>query len=124
MIIRTQPNQIKGEERNHVRATLRHSSSTIFQSPSPTQSQLQHKKCCTICKKIVSAGNISKHMKKHNEKNIFPCHLCPKTFLVERYLTKHLKIHNNTVVKKYKCDKCAKAFESNSSLQRHFSIHK
>ncbi|XP_005998153.1 putative transcription factor Ovo-like 1a [Latimeria chalumnae] len=53
--------------------------------------------------------------------DVYPCHLCHKTFSFQRMLNRHLKCHDN--VKRHLCTYCGKGFNDTFDLKRHVRTH-
>lgn len=51
----------------------------------------------------------------------FACHLCSKTFSLQRLLNRHMKCHSD--VKRYLCTFCGKGFNDTFDLKRHTRTH-
>lgn len=51
----------------------------------------------------------------------FGCHLCSKTFSLQRLLNRHMKCHSD--VKRYLCTFCGKGFNDTFDLKRHTRTH-
>ncbi|CAA9998150.1 unnamed protein product [Nesidiocoris tenuis] len=51
----------------------------------------------------------------------FTCHLCSKTFSLQRLLNRHMKCHSD--VKRYLCTFCGKGFNDTFDLKRHTRTH-
>ncbi|RZF39018.1 hypothetical protein LSTR_LSTR008608 [Laodelphax striatellus] len=51
----------------------------------------------------------------------FQCHLCSKTFSLQRLLNRHMKCHSD--VKRYLCTFCGKGFNDTFDLKRHTRTH-
>ncbi|KAE8753192.1 hypothetical protein FOCC_FOCC000115 [Frankliniella occidentalis] len=51
----------------------------------------------------------------------FSCHLCTKSFSLQRLLNRHMKCHSD--VKRYLCTFCGKGFNDTFDLKRHTRTH-
>jgi ovo-like protein len=51
----------------------------------------------------------------------FTCHLCSKSFSLQRLLNRHMKCHSD--VKRYLCTFCGKGFNDTFDLKRHTRTH-
>ncbi|KAI5731417.1 hypothetical protein M8J77_009689 [Diaphorina citri] len=51
----------------------------------------------------------------------FACHLCSKSFSLQRLLNRHMKCHSD--VKRYLCTFCGKGFNDTFDLKRHTRTH-
>ncbi|GFS24686.1 hypothetical protein ElyMa_001669700 [Elysia marginata] len=58
---------------------------------------------------------------KHGDGNKLMCHVCDKTFDLQRHLNRHLKSHNT--YKRYLCRICGKGFNDTFDLKRHTRTH-
>ncbi|XP_024214756.1 transcriptional regulator ovo isoform X2 [Halyomorpha halys] len=56
-----------------------------------------------------------------NHNGRFTCHLCSKTFSLQRLLNRHMKCHSD--VKRYLCTFCGKGFNDTFDLKRHTRTH-
>ena len=74
---------------------------------------------CKICKKTVSTNiSLRRHVETlHHGLLAFKCDLCDKSFKYNQ----DLKLHTDTIHHglKFPCDKCARVFDSYSSLYKH-----
>lgn len=51
----------------------------------------------------------------------FACHLCSKSFSLQRLLNRHMKCHSD--IKRYLCTFCGKGFNDTFDLKRHTRTH-
>lgn len=51
----------------------------------------------------------------------FSCHMCSKSFSLQRLLNRHMKCHSD--VKRYLCTFCGKGFNDTFDLKRHTRTH-
>uniref|UniRef100_A0A0K8SZJ0 C2H2-type domain-containing protein n=1 Tax=Lygus hesperus TaxID=30085 RepID=A0A0K8SZJ0_LYGHE len=56
-----------------------------------------------------------------NSNGRFTCHLCSKSFSLQRLLNRHMKCHSD--VKRYLCTFCGKGFNDTFDLKRHTRTH-
>lgn len=56
-----------------------------------------------------------------NGSSRFACHLCTKSFSLQRLLNRHMKCHSD--VKRYLCTFCGKGFNDTFDLKRHTRTH-
>ncbi|XP_055716764.1 zinc finger and SCAN domain-containing protein 5C-like isoform X2 [Phlebotomus papatasi] len=91
--------------------------------PNGTLTDIQNPKSilCTICNKKVSARTFDMHKARHEQKKIFECTECSKTFLSKRYWIAHLKDHMN--VREYQCDQCEYSSMVPEELKAHQLSH-
>ncbi|XP_063993778.1 zinc finger protein 341-like isoform X2 [Diachasmimorpha longicaudata] len=76
--------------------------------------------CCTICKSSFSNLEALQH---HTETTThdYACPHCGKSFLIERFLRRHLKTHVSSA--RFACEDCGKAFKTEQYLANHKLIH-
>ncbi|XP_066594094.1 zinc finger protein 341-like [Prorops nasuta] len=76
--------------------------------------------CCSICKSSFSNLEALQH---HTETTThdYTCLHCGKSFLIERFLRRHLKTHASSA--KFACEDCGKAFKTEQYLANHKLIH-
>ncbi|KAJ8872375.1 hypothetical protein PR048_025979 [Dryococelus australis] len=70
---------------------------------------------------LASEINRNYHLLTHTRETVFRCRQCDKTYLNERQLAEHFKIHN--FIKKLNCDICGKLFFRECNLANHKKIH-
>jgi ovo len=51
----------------------------------------------------------------------FSCHICSKSFALQRLLNRHMKCHSD--IKRYLCTFCGKGFNDTFDLKRHTRTH-
>lgn len=73
---------------------------------------------CHICGKSIR-GNISLHLRTHNNEKPFKCDECGRQFRQKIGLTTHQMVH--TGIKPYACEQCSRSFRQKQSLQAHVS---
>ncbi|XP_034947032.1 zinc finger protein 341-like [Chelonus insularis] len=76
--------------------------------------------CCTTCKSSFSNLEALQH---HTETTThdYACPHCGKSFLIERFLRRHLKTHVSAA--RFTCEDCGKAFKTEQYLANHKLIH-
>ncbi|XP_001601448.2 zinc finger protein 341 [Nasonia vitripennis] len=76
--------------------------------------------CCSICKSSFSNLEALQH---HTETTThdYACPHCGKSFLIERFLRRHLKTHASSA--RFACEDCGKAFKTEQYLANHKLIH-
>uniref|UniRef100_A0A0C9RCD0 ZNF341 protein n=1 Tax=Fopius arisanus TaxID=64838 RepID=A0A0C9RCD0_9HYME len=76
--------------------------------------------CCTVCKSSFSNLEALQH---HTETTThdYACPHCGKSFLIERFLRRHLKTHVSSA--RFACEDCGKAFKTEQYLANHKLIH-
>ncbi|KAL2748244.1 Zinc finger protein 341 [Vespula maculifrons] len=76
--------------------------------------------CCSICKSSFSNLEALQH---HTETTThdYACLHCGKSFLIERFLRRHLKTHASSA--RFACEDCGKAFKTEQYLANHKLIH-
>ena len=76
--------------------------------------------CCATCKSSFSNLEALQH---HTETTThdYACPHCGKSFLIERFLRRHLKTHVSSA--KFACEDCGKAFKTEQYLANHKLIH-
>ncbi|XP_043283822.1 zinc finger protein 341-like isoform X2 [Venturia canescens] len=76
--------------------------------------------CCSVCKSSFSNLEALQH---HTETTThdYACPHCGKSFLIERFLRRHLKTHVSSA--RFACDDCGKAFKTEQYLANHKLIH-
>nr|XP_054768854.1 zinc finger protein 595-like isoform X2 [Lytechinus pictus] len=63
------------------------------------------------------------HMLSHNEYELFPCHLCQRTFSEREELSEHLCEHMKARNKRVRCPLCGKLFNRARNLAIHLGTH-
>lgn len=78
---------------------------------------------CKICNKSFSEkGNLTKHLKTHEEVKSNNCTICGRSFTLKAQLVLHLKrVHLQE--KSFICELCGKGFVENSRLVIHMREH-
>ncbi|XP_039312709.1 zinc finger protein 341 isoform X2 [Solenopsis invicta] len=76
--------------------------------------------CCTTCKSSFSNLEALQHHKETTTHN-YACLHCGKSFLIERFLRRHLKTHSASA--RFACEDCGKAFKTEQYLANHKLIH-
>ncbi|KAG7207563.1 hypothetical protein KM043_009187 [Ampulex compressa] len=76
--------------------------------------------CCSVCKSSFSNLEALQH---HTETTThdYACLHCGKSFLIERFLRRHLKTHASSA--RFACEDCGKAFKTEQYLANHKLIH-
>ncbi|XP_071649190.1 uncharacterized protein [Temnothorax longispinosus] len=76
--------------------------------------------CCSTCKSSFSNLEALQHHKETTTHN-YACLHCGKSFLIERFLRRHLKTHSASA--RFACEDCGKAFKTEQYLANHKLIH-
>ncbi|KYN15850.1 PREDICTED: zinc finger protein 341-like isoform X2 [Trachymyrmex cornetzi] len=76
--------------------------------------------CCSTCKSSFSNLEALQHHKETTTHN-YACLHCGKSFLIERFLRRHLKTHSASA--RFVCEDCGKAFKTEQYLANHKLIH-
>ncbi|XP_018579470.1 zinc finger protein 62 homolog [Anoplophora glabripennis] len=77
---------------------------------------------CKVCgQKLMSAGSLYNHMRRHSDMASFMCRFCAKLFHTAGQLKVHERIH--TQQKDFVCDVCGKGFCHRQSLITHSTVH-
>lgn len=84
------------------------------------------KRTCHICNDghvFNARGTYNNHMKKHEGRYDFECHLCSKKFVCKGNLTAHMITHSET--KSQVCPWCDQGFKLKSNMKRHIlTVHR
>lgn len=76
--------------------------------------------CCSVCKSSFSNLEALQHHTETTTHN-YACLHCGKSFLIERFLRRHLKTHASSA--RFACEDCGKAFKTEQYLANHKLIH-
>ncbi|XP_011261200.1 zinc finger protein 341-like [Camponotus floridanus] len=76
--------------------------------------------CCSICKSSFSNLEALQHHQETTTHD-YACLHCGKSFLIERFLRRHLKTHSASA--RFACEDCGKAFKTEQYLANHKLIH-
>ncbi|XP_076648541.1 uncharacterized protein LOC143356597 [Halictus rubicundus] len=76
--------------------------------------------CCSVCKSSFSNLEALQHHTETTTHN-YACVQCGKSFLIERFLRRHLKTHSSSA--RFACEDCGKAFKTEQYLANHKLIH-
>ena len=84
---------------------------------------------CSVCGKLFGTkSGLRRHlMNKHNiskeknskEKKLFVCPVCEKTFIKQKHLTCHDKVHKEAKELPFPCSLCTKSFKTNNGKRKH-----
>ncbi|XP_026729334.1 zinc finger protein 626-like [Trichoplusia ni] len=89
-------------------------------------SRKPRKKACTKLNVCPYCGKLSKsinsHILLHTAERKFKCDKCDKAFFSAPTLTEHKKKHNPN--RTFKCDQCIAAFNCKGSLKSHMAVHR
>ncbi|XP_046398547.1 uncharacterized protein LOC124165262 isoform X2 [Ischnura elegans] len=78
---------------------------------------------CHICGKYqTSKANLLNHITYHVGERNFPCHMCPKRFLLSGHRSVHVRMVH-LKVKPFECGVCGKRFCANGDLKKHYVSH-
>lgn len=69
----------------------------------------------------VAAEEVAPRFQQNGKPTRFSCHLCTKSFSLQRLLNRHMKCHSD--VKRYLCTFCGKGFNDTFDLKRHTRTH-
>lgn len=79
------------------------------------------------CNKCNAVFTLRDHLEKHaviHSSNVQSCKVCNKTFANVYRLQRHMISHDeSTVLRKFKCPECGKAFKFKHHLKEHIRIH-
>lgn len=76
--------------------------------------------CCSVCKSSFSNLEALQHHQETTTHD-YACLHCGKSFLIERFLRRHLKTHSASA--RFACEDCGKAFKTEQYLANHKLIH-
>lgn len=76
--------------------------------------------CCSVCKSSFSNLEALQHHQETTTHD-YVCLHCGKSFLIERFLRRHLKTHSTSA--RFACEDCGKAFKTEQYLANHKLIH-
>ncbi|XP_070149161.1 zinc finger protein 341 isoform X2 [Polyergus mexicanus] len=76
--------------------------------------------CCSVCKSSFSNLEALQHHQETTTHD-YACLHCGKSFLIERFLRRHLKTHSASA--KFACEDCGKTFKTEQYLANHKLIH-
>ncbi|XP_012276103.1 zinc finger protein 341 isoform X2 [Orussus abietinus] len=76
--------------------------------------------CCSVCKSSFSNLEALQHHVDTTTHD-YTCTHCGKSFLIERFLRRHLKTHVSLA--RFACEDCGKAFKTEQYLANHKLIH-
>ncbi|XP_053305671.1 putative transcription factor Ovo-like 1 [Spea bombifrons] len=91
---------------------------------------LHHLRCATGTPSyhVTDRGKVQGHAVQDQDQSLqaeqrmlFRCALCDKTFSYQRMLNRHMKCHNE--VKRHQCEHCGKGFNDTFDLKRHVRTH-
>jgi len=74
----------------------------------------------TCSSSFESENKLLRHMRIHNN-DLVKCRYCPFRYVQSNQYTNHLRTH--FCIMDYKCDQCDKAFASNGELNKHYAVH-
>ena len=74
----------------------------------------------TCSSSFESENKLKRHMRIHNN-DLVKCQYCPFRYVQSNQYTNHLRTHFG--IMDYKCDQCDKAFASNGELNKHYAVH-
>lgn len=96
----------------------------MFKSPEKLSLHMateSHNKTCVHCNKtFVSDKRLRMHLKIHGKLKPFKCNICNSSFLLKKYLLTHMLRHGK---KQFKCAICKNMFRRQDLLQRHMRLH-
>ncbi|XP_061387261.1 zinc finger protein 761-like [Musca vetustissima] len=79
---------------------------------------------CLKCDRFFQDKDVfEQHMFSHENKYIFECPHCPKTYTNRSSLTSHMDIYHNHQMKPLQCDHCYKIFVNQASYRSHIKAH-
>ncbi|XP_044307948.1 zinc finger protein 11-like [Varanus komodoensis] len=87
-----------------------------------SQSKKEHYECPECGESFVTRTSLSEHQRAHTNETTYPCPVCEKSYMEERYLVRHLMgTHSGANV--FKCSVCGKGFLKEKALVRHNMTH-
>ena len=76
---------------------------------------------CESCGKMISKGNLGRHIAYHHQVKTVECGKCEKMFHTNEVLKIHVEsVHNK--VRRSKCDSCEKSFSDKHYLKLHIKV--
>nr|XP_046208274.1 zinc finger protein 567-like isoform X1 [Oncorhynchus gorbuscha] len=86
--------------------------------PRKETSELTEPKCDVCVRYFATASGLERHRQlRHSEDRPYMCDTCGQCFALNRYLTRHMKVH--TVERPHRCTVCGKRFFHKESLKNH-----
>lgn len=80
-----------------------------------------HEPTASLIRSEHSVDKMEPEPKPRDSNSRFQCHLCSKSFSLQRLLNRHMKCHSD--VKRYLCTFCGKGFNDTFDLKRHTRTH-
>lgn len=80
-----------------------------------------HESPATLLRPEHGVDKMESETKPRDSNSRFACHLCSKSFSLQRLLNRHMKCHSD--VKRYLCTFCGKGFNDTFDLKRHTRTH-
>lgn len=78
--------------------------------------------CCN--RKFLKRGVLVDHLRRHQDPELFKCHICHRVMGHRRSLELHLRMHDiKERGRLYKCGQCSKSFYSSVVCERHKLTH-
>lgn len=78
--------------------------------------------CCN--RKFLKRGVLVDHLRRHQDPELFKCHICNRVMGHRRSLELHLRMHDiKERGRLYKCGQCSKSFYSSVVCERHKLTH-
>lgn len=78
--------------------------------------------CCN--RKFLKRGVLVDHLRRHQDPELFKCHICHRVMGHRRSLELHLRMHDiKEHGRLYKCGQCSKSFYSSVVCERHKLTH-
>ncbi|XP_062977702.1 zinc finger protein 11-like [Elgaria multicarinata webbii] len=83
-----------------------------------SHSRREHYECSECGENFVTRASLTEHQRAHTNETTYPCPICKKNYMEERYLVRHLMV-DHSGANLFKCSVCGKGFMKEKDLVRH-----